>query len=580
MGLHIITSRAQLSVLSNLKNQTEIAVDIETGGKNGLIPQQSKIRLIQIATQRDVFLIDLMHVDLPEIVRESLGSTKITKIFHNAKFDLKHLLFHYQIKVKSVFCTYLASQLISSGNPHHRHSLDAVAQRFLNQKVDKSLQKSNWMATLSDEQIQYAARDVELLIPLFHAMKIQLTRLKLKKVSQLEFRTIAPVAQMELNGIYLSQVIWDQLETKYLSEQNNIAEELSAILKDDQLLPGFDSINLHSPDQVKRALEKRGHKLTSTSEKELRALQGDDPVISKILKFRHASRIVQSTLKTFKEHILEETHRVHPSYFQISSASGRFSCSEPNIQQVPREKDIRSAFMPENGNLFVIADYSQVELRVAAGLSHDPIMLEAYKKGQDLHKVTAALTSGKPYDQITPEERQAAKAINFGLIYAMGPKGLQMSAKTSYGVEMSQIEAENFHKRFFENYSGIASWHENLEAAGRKTRYIRTAAGRIRKYQDGNIKITELFNVPVQGTAAEILKSALCIFYEQLETRGLQAKLVAIIHDEIIVETPKDYAETTKSALVDCMKQAARWLVPDIPFEIDASIANSWAGKN
>jgi len=579
MGLYYITKKEELDILNVLDSCKVIGVDLETMGKNGLIPQQSNIRLLQIGTASDRFVIDLKLLDLPQKIIDLLNDNRITKIFHNAKFDLKHLYHHFGFFPTPVFCTFLASRIISSGNPHHRHSLGAVLERFLDQTIDKTLQQSDWSGKLSDEQIDYAARDVEFLVPLYREMSEQIRQLKMKKISQLEFRTIEPVAKMELKGIHLDQPQWKQLISTYETEMASIEEELSHLLTDDSLLPGFNSINLNSHEQVRRALIKRGYRLTSTSEKELKALQGDDDVITKLLRYRHVSRILKSTLCSFQEAILPETGRVHPNYFQIASASGRFSCSDPNIQQVPREKEIRAAFTPVEGYLYIVADYSQVELRVAAGLSGDPVMLKAYKERQDLHILTAALTTGKAYNEVDKEERQAAKAINFGLIYAMGPKGLQLSAKQSYGVTMTLSQAEEFHARFFNSYSGIQRWHRELEAFAKKRRYIRTASGRIRRYLSDDIHITELFNVPVQGTAAEALKAALCIFYKACIRRNLDAQPVAIIHDEIIVEVLSSQAQETRAVLTAAMIEGANWLVPNIPFEVDATIATSWADK-
>jgi len=579
MALYVISKPSQNKHLDGLDQEPILGIDLETAGQDGLNPYKSKIRLFQMSSREHIFIIDLQEMSLPPQVRKLLISPSITKVFHNAKFDCKHLMHHQNLTPDSIFCTFLASQLLSSGNQHHRHGLGAVVQRYLNVRLDKSMQTSDWSGKLTEEQIQYAANDVRHLIPLYEVMSKEITRLKLRKVSQLEFRTVFPVAQMELNGIKLDPAAWEQLETKYRARLQQLEQRLEGELRDDRLLPGFDSINLNSPDQVKRALEKRGHRLNSTSEKELKNLPTKDPVIELLLEYRHASRILQSTILPFNEAVLKETGRVHPHYFQIASPSGRFSCSDPNIQQVPREKSIRAAFVPDEGNTYIVADYSQVELRVAAGLSNDPTMRKAYEKSLDLHTLTASLTAGKAYESISKQERQAAKAINFGLIYAMGPAGLQRSAKTSYGVEMSLQDAEAFHRRFFESYNGIALWHKQLEEMGRQTKYIRTAAGRLRRYHHDNIRITELFNVPVQGTAAEILKSALCIFYDEIQKSELNANLVAIIHDEILVETPAESAEIVRNILISSMKKGAEWLVPGIPFDVDANIAKSWAEK-
>ncbi len=580
MTFELITRTQHLDRLSQLFTCDWVALDIETAGANGLNPYQSRIRLLQLAVEDHVIVIDCDAVDPFPTLRDWLEDADVTKVIHNAKFDIKHIYHHTGIEVKRVFCTYLASQLLAMGDREKRHSLEAVSLRYLDRHLDKQNQTSDWSGPLTDSQIEYAATDVEVLVQLYPILSEEIIQRKLRRVSQLEFRTVMPVAAMELHGMRLDLKVWGELESRMEVRSQELEEQILTYLRRSDDLPGMNTLNLNAPEQVRDALAELGIELPGTSESHLKKHIGDHPVIKLLLDFRHVSRILHSTVRQARSSIEPATQRVHPSYHQIASASGRFACSEPNIQQVPRAKEVRAAFIPDPGKCFVIADYSQVELRVAAGMSQDPIMLEAYKNGEDLHRLTAALTMDKTASEVTGNERQAAKAINFGLIYAMGARGLMQSAANSYGVEMTMDQATLFRDRFFNHYAGIKRWQDKLANIGKKTRYVRTAAGRIRAYNPRDeIRVTELFNVPVQGTAAEGLKSAMCIFWDEVKDQSLDASIVAIIHDEIIVEVDVSQAEQAKTTLIDAMIRGMSWLMPGVVFEVDAHTGSSWADK-
>ncbi|MCB1041853.1 MAG: bifunctional 3'-5' exonuclease/DNA polymerase [Acidobacteria bacterium] len=581
MSLSVLTRPEHLEALAGLVGEPAIALDIETAGADGLNPYQSRIRLIQLATPSDVFVVDCDAVDPFPFLKPILTDPTVTKVIHNAKFDLKHIYHHTHIEVKPVFCTYLASQLLAMGDREKRHSLEAVALRYLDLVLDKHLQTSDWSGLLHDDQIEYAARDVSSLMQLYPILDSELRQNKLRRVSQLEFRTVMPVAAMELKGMRLDMDRWQTLETKLTHSADELESQIYRYLRRSDDLPGINTLNLNAPDQVREALLELGIDVPGTSENHLKRHLGDHPVIKMLLDYRHLTRILSSTVRHAQNAIEPATGRVHPSYHQIASASGRFACSEPNIQQVPREKEVRAAFIPDDGYAFVIADYSQVELRVAAGLAKDPIMLKAYEAGEDLHRLTAALTMDKPKQDVSKNERQAAKAINFGLIYAMGPNGLMQSAANSYGVEMTLEQATTFRDRYFNHYAGIKRWQEQLAEIGKRQRYVRTCAGRIRQYkQRDDIRVTELFNIPVQGTAAEGLKSAMCLFWDRVQEAGLDAAIIAIIHDEIIVEVVTGQAQQACDLLKQCMVEGISWLVPNVVFDVDAHIGTSWADKS
>ncbi|HPD39825.1 MAG TPA: DNA polymerase, partial [Mesotoga infera] len=334
-----------------------------------------------------------------------------------------------------------------------------------------------------------------------------------------------------------------------------------------------DGINLNSPKQLLEALEKRGIKTDKTDAATLKSMEKKHPEASVILRYRKASKAVSTFTEKLPGFIHPVTGRIHPSYWQLGAATGRFSCSNPNLQQIPNELRFRECFIPAPGNKFVIADYSQIELRVAAAISRDPVMLKAYRTGEDLHRQTAAILTGKDPADIDKKERQLAKAVNFGLLFAMGARGLSDYAENSYGVKMSVREAEEFKGKFFDHYTGLRDWHKCTKSGSYYE--ARTLKGRRRLWSTVS-SLNERLNMPVQGTAADIMKIALARLPKAL--KGTEAKLVAIIHDEIILEVPEDKAEEAKRMLVTVMESAGDGFI-DIPLVAEAAIADSWAGK-
>ena len=250
------------------------------------------------------------------------------------------------------------------------------------------------------------------------------------------------------------------------------------------------------------------------------------------------------------------------------------SCGGPNIQQIPRDKHFRACFSASKGNKLVIADYSQIELRVVAEISRDERMIKAYRNGEDLHRLTASLISGKHIEEVTKEERQSAKAMNFGLVFAMGAKGLQSYAKETYDVDMTLEQAEQFRNRFFHAYQGVAAWHKRLK--NNPPLQSRTVAGRKHVY-GGHSGLSGLCNTPVQGSAADIIKNALGMLVDKLDNTN--TKIVAVVHDEIVLETERNQAPEVANILKETMEKAGAQYLRLVPLLAEVQIADNWAEK-
>ncbi len=571
-------------LLSSLNENSIIAIDTET---TGLDPFQNRVRLIQIASiNQPVFLIDLWKAshDIISSLNKILASPTL-KIFHNAKFDLKFLIKSGFIVCGPYFDTMLAAQILSAGQKSHGFKLSDLAREELNIDLPKELQNSDWSNELSNEQLNYAARDAQVLLEIYPCLLSKLEKSNLFATSKLESECLPAVVEMELSGMLLHTEKWEKLTKELEKNQNDLAATLRHKLiegfKRIQRLPFMEDqttdrppLNLDSPKQMLEALQQLGIPLKTTSHEELSQLSRQFPVIQALIDYRKVTKVLQSFASALPKYIHPVTNRIHPDYWQIGTTTGRFSCRNPNLQQIPRDQIFRECFIPSEGNLLIIGDYSQIELRVAAEISHDQRMIDAFQQNQDIHCLTASLLIGKNFDKVTKEERQAAKAVNFGLLYAMGARGLKLYAQNSYGVEMTDQQAIDFRKRFFEVYQGIASWQKELSSSHLKE--IRTLNGRLRLWED-RPRITELFNTPIQGTAADIIKKAMAMSFPYLNSNGIH--LIGTVHDEIILESPQEKAQEIFHFLKETMIKAGKIFIQQVPIEVDIVIAKNWSEK-
>ena len=567
-------------VLKPLQSCQAIAVDTET---TGLDPLKDRIRLVQIAAaNQPVIIIDLFKVAKETLapLRELLQGTPI-KVLQNAKFDLKFLQQAGLPIAGKLFDTMIAAQLLDAGVRSHGYNLAELVKVYLGEELSKEQQRSDWShPSLSSEQLEYAARDAAILLRLREVMKPKLTGARLVETAKLEFDCLGAIAQMELNGMLLDLFRWDSLRQELEQRRDQMAGALRqqfqpALLSAQLDLLGNEvSLNLDSQPQVLEALQQMGVPVENTSKLSLIPLAEEHPPVRALLDYRKAAKSVQAFASSLPKHVHPITGRIHPDYQQMGAATGRMSCRNPNLQQIPRDKIFRSCFIPAPGYRLVMADYSQIELRVAAELSGDRRMIEAYQHDEDLHRLTAALIADKSLDQVQKSERQAAKAVNFGLIYAMGAKGLAEYAYNNYGVQMSLKQAETFRKRYFEAYQGIARWHGAIKR--RLPREMRTMGDRLRRWQD-EPKLTELLNTPVQGTAADITKAALATLPTAL--KETEARLIGTVHDEILLEAPEGKAEQAAQILQQVMEQAGQQYLRKVPVKADVAIALNWAEK-
>jgi len=341
--------------------------------------------------------------------------------------------------------------------------------------------------------------------------------------------------------------------------------------------PQRDDINLDSQQQVTQALERLGIPVPdSTRNWKLQPLAAQYPVIATLLEYRTVQKALTSYGQNMIELINPSTGRLHADFRQIGTPTGRFSCTNPNIQQVPHTVEYRRCFSgyPDSRKL-VIADYSQIELRILAEFSGDRGFIDAFNSGADLHRVTAAQVFNLSLDQVSKEQRDFAKRLNFGVVYGIGAQRFSMLTGLSVG------EAENILRKYFATYRGLDNYLR--EAANRAVteRHARTASGRLVRFrfdeQDRQqVSMTQRNgkNTPIQGTSADILKRALRLLREEL--RGTSAQIVNIIHDEIVVEVDATQAEEIAQKVERAMLAAGEEYVKTVPVKVETEIADEW----
>lgn len=572
------TASALEQAVGAVSSQPVIGVDTET---TSLSPFRGEVRLLQLAIPEQTFVIDLLQV--PAIrhraLRELLSSAHPTKIFHNAKFDLKMLLYHFDLEVGGVFDTLLASQLIGAGRVEGGHGLAAVSDRHLGELVDKSMQLSDWSGPLTYEQYEYAAKDAALMLPLYEKLSAILRELSLDGVAKLEFECILPIAAMELAGMALDVDCWKtlvvNLERAHEVLSDELRRELAAGIPQLTLFGEPPNINLDSPTQVTDALAHMGIKVEGTRSWQLQPLAKEHPAIEKLLEYRSVQKLLSSYGLALLEHIDPVTGRVHADFRQMGATGGRMSCSDPNLQQVPNTPEYRSCFRAPSGRKLVIADYSQIELRILADWSQDTALVKALLSGEDLHCVTASQMLGIPLEQVSKDQRAAAKQLNYGIMYGLGAQGL--GARIGCPLE----EAETLLRKYFEAYSGVAAFLRDAADRAVGDRESRTRSGRLIYFSfDANdrsqVGATQRLgkNAPIQGSSADIIKRALALLYAAL--KPMDAKIVNCIHDEIVIEVAENQANECAAVVDREMIAAAREFIRSVPVTVDIVIADAW----
>ncbi len=574
-GCEYVTTEGQLAdVLEHMRPSSVLAVTLETTGPDPFVDQ---IRALHLAVHSHPAVVieynQLPHRKLAGL--RALLKTPITKVMHGGKITLKFL---YQAGFSlspPYFDTMLASQLLKGGI-EGTHDLRSVAHTYLLEEIPRRC--SDPRADTLTEQVRCVGYGAQVVLALYAVLLRHIEETGLITCMRLECDCLPAVAAMELYGMLVDRMRWQELQAMYNRLEGNLASAVCHHLTTSgQLtLSGIAALNLGSPQQMKHAFRSVGVPVRNVREDELLKYEKLHPAVPIYLRYKHVLKVKNGFLDALPRHIHPSTGRIHPTFLQIGTVNGRFACRDPNLQQIPRDDKVRRCFVAASDQCLIIADYAQFELRVVADISGDHTMTSAFQQGQDLHRLTASLVLDTPIDQVTKEERLIAKVLNIGLIYGMGARSLRRYASYIYGVHFTLDDAIEFRTRFFDAYAGLRAFHRSMGRSSVTS--VRTLSGRTRRWMEGDEpKLTELLNTRVQGTAADIMKRALGLLHGTLE--GTEARIICCVHDELLVETPLVCAPEIADMVNHYMRAAGEEFLKNVPLDVDMTTATSWADK-
>jgi DNA polymerase-1 len=546
-----------------------VGADVET---LGLKAHQDRARLLQLAPDKEttVYVLDLFAFDPGALAPlwDILAEKRV--VTHNASFDVGFMA-GLGFVPGDVSCTMLLSLLLRGPRkPRGFHGLDRVAERELGTTLPKEKQRSDWSGALSDAQLEYAARDAAVLLPLYSRLAERVRAAGMARTAQIEMRCLPAIVWMSSIGVPFDLVNWEDLA----AEAGREAERLERCLI--QAAPTRDGYlstewawNVDSPQQMQELFRLLGLEVQSTNDDALAAL--DHPLAALLREYRSAAKLAT----TYGAGWCKGAHqdgRLHTEWRQIGCVTGRMASGNPNLQNLPGDPRYRRCFRAPEGGVLIKCDYSQIELRIAAKVTGDKAMLDAYAKGDDLHTLTARRMLGKT--EVSAAERKIAKPVNFGLIYGFSAGGLQRKAKAEYGLDLTPGEAERYRQAFFAGYPGVAAWHRRLR---RETGpEVRTLAGRRCPLPEKHFYGTRA-NYTVQGTGGDGLKQALALLWERRH-QCPGAFPVLAIHDEVVVECDAGQAEAVAAWLRKAMVDGMAPLIEPVPVEVEVTVASTWGG--
>jgi DNA polymerase-1 len=580
LALEIVLTEEQLAALiERLQSASEISLDTETTSEDAMT---AELVGISLAIEPGAgFYIPLAHSYLgaPRQLPRDLVIAKLKDILQtkpiigqNLKYDAK-ILRRSGIELKNiVFDSMLAAYLL---DPESRKDLNELARRYLGHSVmDFSELGAARMDLVPIEQAaRYSIADAEAVIRLKEKMLPELRSKNQEKLFyEVELPLINVLIEMELNGILLDKEI--------LREQAKELETLATQLLQDIFRLAGQDFNPNSPKQVayvlfeklKLPVLRKTKTGPSTDAYVLQELASLHPLPEKLLAYRELEKLLSTYVKKLPEYIDPRTGRVHTTFQQHITVTGRLSSTEPNLQNIPVRTElggqIRKAFVAPPGRVLIGADYSQIELRVLAHLSEDPGLIGSFERDEDVHARTAATIFNIPIESVGPRERRIAKMINFGLSYGMTGYGL--AQRTG----LSRSEAEKFIKNYFENYPGVRAYMERVVREAEEKRYLETLLGRRRYFVELSSQTKrEAINFPVQGTAADIMKLAMLRVYERIQSGEIRADMLLQIHDELIFEADAEAAERAAQLIKQTMESAFSLRVP---LKVETHIGTNW----
>ena len=578
-------------LLKNLLQQKSVCFDTETTSLDAL-----QTELVGIAfsweESKGYYLV------LPENRNETLAflkpfkaffeHTKIEKIGHNLKFDLK-VLENYNIKVKAPFFdTMIAHYLI---NPDMRHNMNILAETYLDYSPQsikeligkKGVNQGSMRDVPIENQTEYAVEDADVTFQLKHFFEKEMDSAQtLDLFKKVELPLVKVLTAMECEGINIDVSFLEELSKNLTKDVQKLEDSIFNMVG--------ETFNLASPKQLGSILfdklklvdkpKKTKTGQYSTAEDVLSYLAKDHPIVSDILDWRSLKKLQNTYVDALPKDINPKTNRVHTIYNQAVAATGRLSSNNPNLQNIPvrtsRGKQVRKAFIPRDESyVLMAADYSQIELRIIAALSKDEGMITAFQNNEDIHQATAAKVFDVPLDEVTQAQRSNAKTVNFGIIYGVSAFGL------SQQTDLNRNEAKELIDTYYSTYPKLRNYIQDQVDFARDNGYVTTVLGRRRYLKDiysQNAVVRgaaerNAVNAPIQGSAADIIKLAMIAIQNKLDKGSWQSKMLLQVHDELVFDVPREEIETLQTMIKNEMENAFSL---DVPLMVDIGIGSNW----
>ncbi len=587
----MIHSEKEMKELSNiLCKQKSVSIDTET---TGVDPLQSELVGISFAFKEgEAYYVPISperdkaqrQVD---IFKPFFENDSISKSGQNIKYDILELK-NYGVDFKGkLFDTMVAHYLL---NPELRHGMDYMAETYLKYKTihieeligPKGKNQKNMKDIDPKVILNYASEDADITLKLKNILEKEIITNNLETLFyEIETPLIYVLSEMEWTGVRLDLKALEELSIQYTKELNQVESEIIN-------MAGVD-FNVNSPKQIGEILfdkmkiidnpKKTKTGQYRTNEEELEKISSKHPIIGKILEQRGIKKLLSTYIDSFPLLVNSRTGKVHTSFNQTVAATGRLSSTNPNLQNIPirdeRGKELRKVFIPDERNIFVSADYSQIELRIMAHLSGDPNMIDAFNKGHDIHAATASKIFKTKLEDVNEDMRRTAKTANFGIIYGITPFGL------SQRLNIPRTEAKEIIDEYFSTFSGVKSYMDQSIEKAREKGFVETLFGRKRYLPDISSRNATVrgfaernaINAPIQGSAADIIKVAMVSIFNRLKKDRKQSKMILQVHDELNFNVIPEELEYIKNMVVEEMENAINLSVPLVA---DIGVGENW----
>jgi len=620
-GFEYITDIREFgSLLNSLHRVTEVGLDVEA---SSLSPYEATLLLLQLEVNDLIYILDarkINHKDLTYLV-ELIKASNLNCIGHNLKYDIKILYHNTGVLLTNIYDTMLGEVLINQGIGSPYYSYVDLVFKYFDVELSKEVRDSfiDFDGEITENQLTYSALDVKYLREIKRIQLKELEEQKQLRVVDLEMKVTPILAMMEYDGVLVDKDLWlenivmakkesarlkeeildtviNTLDKVEFKDTFEVSEALSIPVKTKKLRLELESLsypfgktwvrnnfNVNSPYQLKKLFFMLGIYLPNTDAKTLKGVEENHEIINKVLIYREHKKRLTTYGESFITHIDKTTGRIHTNFTQLKH-TGRLGSSGPNLQNIPVEEGYRKSFIAREGYKIITADYNQAELRLMGAISKEPEIINAYKNNEDLHKKTATFLFKKDIKDITPKERQHGKNMNFGTIYLISPWGMNKN----WGIPIEQ--GKQFLKDYFGGYPILNVFLKQLGDMVCENYYSTTKLGRKRFFE--NIKFfsdnierdkhlsairREGVNHVIQGGSVDIVKGAMKdIFYNNPWTHD-ELRILLQEHDELVLEAKDEIVEKAGEFVINCMEDAERPFLGEIPAKVDIVIKDHWS---